>query len=127
MKESYESYLHRIYGIAAKLEVSLANQPAGSWVGVKAANNPYWAALFWALMMRGYNLVIIDNNGNEAFLKNVAENAGISVMICSDMNTPTAVKKLSFAELISAEPAESYHSDRAFADKIALCTSGTTP
>lgn len=126
MKESYDSYLHRIYGIAAKLETVLADQPAGSWVGVKAANSPYWAALFWALMMRGYHLVIIDNNGNEAFLNNVAENAGISVMICSDMNTPANVKKVSFAELTAAEPAESCQSDRVFADKIALCTSGTT-
>lgn len=125
-KYSYKDYLKIVYGIANFLGKELVGVSEQSWIGLKAVNHPLWSAVLWALMIQGYNVVIIDNKCNEKFLHNVMINANIQAIISSHIIENAEKKVVPFEKVLTCESASEYNGDRMFANKIALCTSGTT-
>lgn len=111
--------------MARKLALALDRTPAGAWVGLSMNNGPQWFSVFWGLIMSGHPVLLLDANLPDAAVDALLKEAGAEAVVgdrerslhkpCVTLDTLNATQ----ADLTGALTP-------AFADRIALCTSGTT-
>jgi 8-amino-7-oxononanoate synthase/acyl carrier protein len=87
---------------------------------------PEWFPVFWGLILAGYNAVLLDFTLSEEKMNHMLTQAGAVVLVCkTSRNVPKGVQLVLLEEL-KAAPAAARDFKPMFADKVALCTSGTT-
>jgi acyl-coenzyme A synthetase/AMP-(fatty) acid ligase len=59
---TYAEYKNHVYYLARHLSSVLSALPAGSLVALKLKNCPSWPLLFWATLMVGHPLLLVDAN-----------------------------------------------------------------
>ncbi len=87
---------------------------------------PEWFPAFWGLILAGYNAVLLDFTLPEERMNHMLGQAGAVLLITKTLRTlPKGVQFVPLEDLKNAPPAPRDFTPR-FADKVALCTSGTT-
>ena len=87
---------------------------------------PEWFPAFWGLILAGYNAVLLDFTLSEEKMSHMLAQAGAVLLVTkSQRNLPKGVQLVQIDELKNSPPAGKDFKP-VFADKVALCTSGTT-
>jgi 8-amino-7-oxononanoate synthase/acyl carrier protein len=87
---------------------------------------PEWFPVFWGLILAGYNAVLLDFTLSEEKMSHMLTQAGAALLVCkTSRNLPKGVQQVLLDELKTA-PQAPRDFKPLFADKVALCTSGTT-
>ncbi len=124
---SFRQYDEVARRTAIHLKALLEDVPTGSWIAFKHDTTPYWLSVFWGLLMAGYNVLLVDFKHNDDLIGHFMKEAGAVAIVCSrkDKAMPP-FKMIAYEDAIKAE--ENYYENTEFnwADRIALCTSGTT-
>lgn len=121
VKVSYADMCAQVRTAAGELGRTL--REPGSFVGLKLENSPVWPVMFWATLMAGYCPLLLDVRGEPKTTLHLLDQAGAVAVITEDASDYPGYEKLSPATLLAGDaPLQT----PAWADKIALCTSGTT-
>ncbi len=87
---------------------------------------PEWFPAFWGLILAGYNAVLLDFTLSEEKMNYMLGQAGASLLITkTQRNLQNGVQLLLVDDLEKAPSAPADFKPQ-YADKVALCTSGTT-
>ncbi len=87
---------------------------------------PEWFPAFWGLILAGYNAVLLDFSLPDDRMSYMMGQAGASLLISKTLRTlPKGLQLVPLADL-KAAPRAPREFVPLFADKVALCTSGTT-
>ncbi|RCX16338.1 acyl-CoA synthetase (AMP-forming)/AMP-acid ligase II [Anaerobacterium chartisolvens] len=124
---SFRQYDEVTRRTAGHLKALLKDVPAGSWVAFKHDTTPYWLSVFWGLMMAGYNVLLVDFKHNDELIGHFMKESGALAIVCSQKDKSMLPFKI-IAYEDATEAGANYYEDTDFnwADRIALCTSGTT-
>lgn len=107
------------------LKERLINIEKGSWIGIKLPNHPFYMIVLFALLKNGYNVLLIDNNISEKNCNKVIEKSGISAMVTDKTIDSIDIMYINFDEILHLKDSDETVESNCFADKIALCSSGT--
>ncbi len=126
---NYAHLYKRVYAVAKKVKELNFGSVSGR-VGIAVDTNPRWAQLFWGLLAAGREPLLLDPSLPDRTLAYLMSEAGADALICAKKRDIDA-KQLSPDELLDApeydisndEP-ESHRTE--WADRVAVCTSGTT-
>jgi len=120
---SYAQYARRVRAAAGSFSVRLAGRQ-GSFVGLKMKNSPNWPTVFWGLLMAGFKPLLLDARGEKAVSAYLLAQAGACAIVTEDGQKYEGVTTIRAEALLSEDERE--HFTPAWADEIAVCTSGTT-
>lgn len=96
-------------------------------VGIKLANHPYYLAVYFALLRNNFNVILLDNKGSIDYFNYVIENSKLVAIVSDEPFESDQVKFINFQSSISSNLKLSINvNPKKFANKIALCTFGTT-
>jgi len=122
---SFRAFNDDVKGMASYLLKKLGSNNQGSFVGISMDNSHLWSVCFWALLMAGYNPVLIDINHKEEMVDYIIESAGVKAILGRDtLELKNKIPLLTLNELKSVNEKPEFTPQ--WADKLALCTSGTT-
>ncbi len=108
------------FGISKKLK----DQPKGSVVVLKHANSPVWPELFWAILMSGFRVLLVDARASKEGTENLVRQAKAVAVVTDDMFIYENVKKI-VPEDLTEYKGERYTS-QGWGDEVFFCSSGTT-
>jgi len=120
----YEEFYTRVMQAAARIQDAALGSREG-WVGLCLETQPDWPILFWALLAAGRKPLLLDPTLNEAGIRHLMTQAGAPALIVGR-------RREGLAEYVQRTPQEltsgpfSEKFTPAWADRMALCTSGTT-
>lgn len=120
---SYAQYEKRVTAAAGALADLLPKQQ-GAYIGIKLENSPDWPTVFWAILMAGYCPILLDAKAEEPVTLHLLEQAGAVAIVTEEQGGYEGYRIISPAELLVKEAKAGFVP--AWADQIALCTSGTT-
>lgn len=125
---TYSQYDKYIRIAAFNLRKRLGEEQEGQYVALKIDNCPEWIILFWAILMAGYKPLLLDYRAPYTLASRLMDEAGGSVVITNDDDdfTQDVYLRISPLEIIDKEGAFPEGWQPRWADKLALCTSGTT-
>lgn len=118
-----KDYKKRIEAIAAALEEQLIQVKKGRFVGIKYETHPFWLAVFYALGMIGYNIMLLDENANMTTIENCVKLGDLAAIIGKE-NEEYPVRNIVFNQLIKID--QGRPRIISWSDMFCLCTSGTT-
>jgi len=121
-KITYGQFRERIVSIAPTLERELRDVPKGSLVGLYMANSPEWIELFWATLMCGYDVLIMNTRLFDEVLEKSISDYAVKAVI-SDRKI-FSVKTLIAAEV--AVPSDLPPVTGPFGTHVIFMSSGTT-
>lgn len=107
------------------LNEKLINIMKGAWIGLKLPNHPFYMILIFALQKNGFNVLLIDNKISPKKCKKIIEQSGIAAIITDKMIDGTEILYIHFEEILNLNELDITEESEHFADKIALCSSGT--
>ena len=117
----------KIETLTALFQNELSEFSENSWVGIKLANHPYYLAVYFALLKNNFNVILLDNKGSIDYFNYVIENSKLVAIITDEPFESDQVKFISFKNSISSNLKLIANASLGkFANKVALCTSGTT-
>jgi 8-amino-7-oxononanoate synthase/acyl carrier protein len=122
---TYSQYKNIATSAAKKLSELLKTEESGAFVGMKLDNSPLWPAYFWALMMCGYKVLLIDYRSDSQATAHVLKQAGAKCIITDAEVTLGSVMIIDPKGIASVD-APGAEINGEWADACALCTSGTT-
>lgn len=123
---TFSQYDEFIRKISYKLDNYLGTISKGEWVALKYDNHPNWLAVFWALLMAGYKVLLIDCKHNSELTSYIMGQAGANVIICAEDNEISPLfLHVSFEEITTVDEISKFGNE-AWENEIAFCTSGTT-
>ena len=124
---SYKEFFEKVETLAAFFQRELSEFAENSWVGIKLTNHPYYLAVCFALLKNNFNVMLLDNNGSTDYFDYVVKNSKLVAVVTDAPFESNSVKFISFQTAISPKliPDENIKNKK-FANKISLCTSGTT-
>ena len=124
---TYKDFFEKVDTLTAFFQNELSEFAESSWVGIKLANHPYYLAVYFSLLKNNFNVILLDNKGSDDYFDYVIKNSKLVAVVTDDPFEYDQVKFISFQNAISSKlvPSRSIKSKK-FANKIALCTSGTT-
>ncbi|MCB9498778.1 MAG: non-ribosomal peptide synthetase [Bacillales bacterium] len=103
---------------ANALSFLLSKTKKDSFVGLSLKNSPEWVAVFYGLLMAGYNPLLLDPSKKSEEINDIMKTAGAAMLISEGEN-----KDISLDDIFN----KSYEEIKpVWADKFALHTSGTT-
>lgn len=121
-KMNYLEFTKQIEKISSQLDSKLLDE--SQWIGLKIANNYMWFSTFWALVLSGYKVVLIDKNMSKENLDSVILDTNLSVIIEDQIFNNDQYKSLDLKTLsLSKSNRKTYVNS---STEIALCTSATT-
>lgn len=124
---SYKDFFEKVETLTALFQNELSEFSENSWVGIKLANHPYYLAVYFALLKNNFNVILLDNKGSIDYFNYVIENSKLVAIVTDEPFESDQVKFISFKNSISSNlKLNTNVSPKKFANKIALCTSGTT-
>ncbi|MBQ9342673.1 MAG: aminotransferase class I/II-fold pyridoxal phosphate-dependent enzyme [Clostridia bacterium] len=121
---TYEEFRTRTLQTAARIHDAALGRQDG-WVGLCLETQPDWLILFWALLAAGRKPLLLDPMLNDDGLRHLLTQAGATALIINrrrdalgeyTQRTPQELTQGPFSKTFTP----------AWADRIALCTSGTT-
>ncbi|MBQ7454858.1 MAG: aminotransferase class I/II-fold pyridoxal phosphate-dependent enzyme [Clostridia bacterium] len=121
---TYEEFRLRVTQAAARIQDAALGLKDG-WVGLCLETQPNWPVLFWALLMAGRKPLLLDPTLNDAGVRHLMTQAGATALITSRRREGL----MEYAQRTPKELTEGPFSKRftpAWADRMAICTSGTT-
>ncbi|MBQ4075041.1 MAG: aminotransferase class I/II-fold pyridoxal phosphate-dependent enzyme [Clostridia bacterium] len=123
---TYAEYKHRAYGIGHFLRSAIGEKHRGAFVGIQLDTCPDWVGIFWGVICAGYNAVLMDFSLNDEMTQYILSQAGaVGLITRSPRKLEKDIPQVTLAQLQAAGNAPSSFRP-SFADKVALCTSGTT-
>jgi len=120
-KITYAQCRAYIQDAAGVLSGLLGVQNRGRFVGIKLENSPEWIVAFWALLMAGYRPLLVNTRAPQADIDAVLKSADAAAVIS---DSPFGEYLFINAGKLIQKPEKPV--DPAWADEIALCSSGTT-
>lgn len=95
---------------------------------MKAQSGPLWFATVFAIWKIGYNVIVMDNACTEQYRENIMRHSGAKALITSDYFEANDCMTIDFNGLSACTKVSGEIGiiEYNFANKIALCTSGTT-
>lgn len=123
---SYSEYRRRTMAYAAYLINRFGGGKKEKFAAIAMDTCPDWFPTFWGLILAGYNAVLLDFSLSDEKIDYMLAQSGAVLLIGKTRrHLAGGVAMVTVDELKSAPAApESFQPD--FADKVALCTSGTT-
>ena len=122
-RKTYESFKNSVYLTAGKLSKLLSGIPAGAIVGIKLKNSPRWPVIFWALLMCGHSVLLIDAKLAKDNTNNLLTQAKAKAIVSND-EEEFCVQQFRINEIYNAEADYSFQPD--WANHVIFCSSGTT-
>lgn len=123
---TYKHFADMVKDTARKLSYELCSLPASSYIALKYENSPKWLQIFWALLMCGKNVLLIDNKNEKQITETLMAIANVRAIICGKNDTcEYSISKFVFED-IEANGKADPNFEPNWANRIALCTSGTT-
>lgn len=121
---TFSEYDRRVRHAAGALQKLLGASETAAFVGIRLANSPDYFTIFWGAVMAGYQPVLIDYRADEKQTAHIVkQTAAVGVITADAMKLPAGVHLLHPAPLLR----DNEQAVRgAFANRLALCTSGTT-
>ncbi len=114
--KAYAAYLMKRYGSGNKEK----------FAAIAMDTCPEWFPAFWGLILAGYNAVLLDFTLAEERMNHMLHQAGAVILISKTLRTLQKGIQLVLLEDLKNAPAAPKEFKPLFADKVALCTSGTT-
>ena len=121
---TYEEFRTRVLQTAARIQDAALGRPDG-WVGLCMETQVAWPILFWALLAAGRKPLLLDPTLNDGAVRHLMTQAGATALV-------TGRYRDSLAEYTQRTPGDltdgvfSKGFKPQWADRMALCTSGTT-
>lgn len=126
IKITYRQYNENVIQIAGLLRQSLHGIEPGEWIAFKHDTHPYWFAVFWGILMAGYNVILMDYRLDGESTRHMLRESSARAIVCSDNDTgATEFLRISYEKLICPSHPPLNHMNMPWANQIALCTSGT--
>lgn len=124
-EKTYDSknFFKKVDSIHAFLEDKFKDFEKNSWVGIKLPNHPLYLAVCFATLKSGFNVVFIDDKISKNSCEKLINESGVLAIITNDAICSDIVLNVDFEQAISSENQKM--ASAFFADKIALCSSGT--
>jgi len=120
---TYKEYANHIAYLAPHVAGALSQIPEGAPVAFKLRNSPNWPLLFWATLMSGHPLLLINANLEKANTENLIKQAGAKAIIANEEIT-YSVPSFRLNEIRNSEELPNYTPK--WADQVMFCSSGTT-
>ena len=121
---TYEDFNLRVTQAAARIQDAALGRPDG-WVGLCLETCVDWPVLFWALLMAGRKPLLLDPTLKDAAVRHLMTQAGATALIVGRRRESL----VEYAQRTPKELTEGVFSkgfQPQWADRMALCTSGTT-
>lgn len=122
---SYDYFFGKSNAVSLYLKEKLINLKKDSWVGMKLPNHPLYLIILFSLLKNGFNVLFIDNNISAKNGNKVIEKSGISAIVTDKIIDGIDIMYINFAEILNLGEKDETDEYSFFADKIALCSSGT--
>ena len=71
----------------------------GRFVGIKYETHPFWLAVFYALGMIGYNIMLLDENADMTAIESCVKLGDLAAIIGKE-NEEYSVRNIAFNQLI---------------------------
>lgn len=122
---SYETLHTRSMACAERI-IALAFGMVGGFVGLAVDTCKEWPMLFWGLLAAGRQPVLIDPSLADAQMLHLLSQSGANALISRrERDLPQGIAQITPEALLISDAPQSGFSPT-WADRIALCTSGTT-
>lgn len=122
VKTSYGETKEKILRLAASLEKLLEGYPKNSLIGLCMANGLRWIETFWAILLAGYRVLLINYRLPQDILENVIEQNGVRAVF-SDSLDFTSCK--TYKDEIIGEITERQADSFVFGTEVIFMSSGT--
>ncbi len=123
---SYAQYEARATAFAAHIVNRHGSGKKEKFAAIALDTCPEWFPAFWGLILAGYNAVLLDFTLADEKMDHMLAQSGAALLIAKKPRPlPGGVKMVTLDELRRAPDAPADFAPE-FADKVALCTSGTT-
>lgn len=119
----YKTYGERALYLAKHLSAAFKTISKGSIVGLKMRNTANWPLLFWAILMTGHPVLLIDFKLERKNTENLLAAAKAEAIIANEVEK-YGVLSLRLNEIRGQNEDESFVPD--WADEALFCSSGTT-
>lgn len=120
---SYGESKENVLKLAQSLEGLLAGYPKNSMIGLNMSNSLRWIETFWAILLAGYNPLLINSRLPQNVLENVIAQYGIQAVI-SDSLLFSSCKTYMAQDLIPSATVR--HADSfTFGSEVVFMSSGT--
>lgn len=120
---TFDELRRRVLGTASRVEASRFGE-SGGWVGLAVDTCPDWPVLFWGLLAAGRQPVLLDPSLDDNGIKHLLTQSGATALVSRKMRQMLGISQGAPEDLLARAPAPGFQPQ--WADKIALCTSGTT-
>lgn len=121
---TYKQLKDKIHGMALELKEGLVGIHEESWIALQADNNPWNMAIIWALLRNNMNVVLVDVESKNT--NDIIRHSGAKAIITSKDLFIDGITNIDINKIRLCDYVEYIPSDDKFANKIALCTSGTS-
>ncbi|MCQ2799452.1 MAG: acyl--CoA ligase [Bacilli bacterium] len=119
----YKKYGERAVFFSKRLSVTFKNLSKGSVVALKMKNSPDWPLLFWAILMTGHPVLLIDFKLEKKNTENLLASSKAEAIIASETES-YSVLTLGLNDVENGKEDESLVPS--WADEALFCSSGTT-
>ena len=118
----YKKVAENVLMYAAGIQRKLKDQAPGSVVVLKHANAPAWPELFWAILMAGFKVLLVDARNSKEGTENLIRQSKAVGIVTDDMYL-YEVKKIVPEDLVEYRGAPI---EQRWEDEVIFCSSGTT-
>lgn len=123
VKLCYADSVKMTYAAAKTFSEAFGDSNKGRFVAISLDTCPEWFPIFWGLLAAGYNALLLDPMLNDEMTSFMLDEAG-AVAIISAKKRNLETNTLYLKDIDFARNTDGFK--LSFADKIAICTSGTT-
>ena len=119
----YKKQAENVKMYAAGIQRKLKDSKKDDIVVLKHANSPAWPELFWAIVMAGFRVLLVDARNSKEGTENLMKQSKAVAIVTDDMFLYENVKKIVPEDLVEykGEPVE-----EKWANEVIFCSSGTT-
>ncbi len=121
-KMKYKDVEAEIYRVAPKI-AKLINGKKDDLVVLKIANSVYWIEYFYASLMAGYRVLLLDAKASKDATDNIIKQTGAVGIVCNE-DVDYEVAKATTRAISSMEDIEGFAPN--WANEVTFCSSGTT-
>lgn len=123
---TYREYEFMSARFAAYLQNELGKSNIGKYVAFSMDTSPMWFPIFWAVLQSGYNIILLNFGYSGDMTKHLMEESGAIALITENKkDMPDNIKQILVNDIVESN-IDTSNLEINFADKIAVCTSGTT-
>ncbi len=120
---NYKTYGEHAYYLARHLSSAFKDLTPNSPVGLKMRNTPNWPLLFWAILMTGHPVLLIDARLEHDNTENLLVQAKAEAIVVNEFD-PYSVPSFKLNEIRKSPEVDSFSPK--WADEAMFCSSGTT-